>query len=120
VSLSEQLDAAIAAHGMWKAKLKMAITSGKIEAPIATIRADDACAFGKWLGTLPPSLRESAHFGVVKGLHADFHRAAADVASLATTHKATEAAALMSTTGAYTKTSMSLIRAITDWKKAAQ
>ena len=34
----EEIDKAIAAHGMWKTRLKQAIDTGEIDLPVETIR----------------------------------------------------------------------------------
>jgi len=43
--MKEQIDAAMAAHAMWKFKLKTAINGGELPAS-ATVRLDNRCDFG--------------------------------------------------------------------------
>lgn len=115
----EELDKAIAAHGMWKVRLKQAIDTGKIDAPIPTIRQDNQCAFGKWLygDTLSAADKAGTQYKTVKELHAEFHKTAAQVAELATTGKKTEAEKLMAAGGAYADVSAKLTSAMMAWKK---
>lgn len=114
-----ELDKAIGAHGMWKSRLKQAITTGKADAPIDTIRVDNACAFGKWLygPTLSASEKASPDYKTVRDLHAQFHRCAARVAELAQNGKASDAEKMLSLDGEFTLASHKLTQAMMDWKK---
>ena len=71
----ERLNAAIAAHGIYKTRLLDAIDSGDLtEFSAATAGRDDQCAFGKWLHSeIDPSLKASSRYNKVKQLHASFH-----------------------------------------------
>jgi len=114
-----EIDKAIGAHGMWKSRLKQAIATGKADAPLDTIRADNACAFGKWLygPSLSATEKSSAEFLKVRNLHAQFHKCAARVAELAQTGKATEAEKMLSGEGEFAMASHQLTQAMMDWKK---
>jgi methyl-accepting chemotaxis protein len=122
MSLVEELDKAIAAHGMWKARLRTAIDSGTLDLPVETIRANDQCAFGKWLcgSTISPADRSSAHYKTVHRLHSNFHQAAARVADLARQGKKKEAEELMGLGGDFNEASASLVMSIMAWKKSIQ
>lgn len=115
-----EIDKAIAAHGMWKMRLKAAIDSGQVEIPVATICADNQCAFGKWLygATLGPADKATAHYQSVRGLHADFHKLAGKVAQLATAGRKLEAEKLMALGGDFTAVSSKLTAAMVAWKRA--
>jgi hypothetical protein len=78
----EELDKAIAAHGLWKARLKSAIDTRKLETDVETIRSENQCSFGKWLfgPTLTSADRSSLHYVTIKALHAEFHKTAAIIA----------------------------------------
>lgn len=80
----QEIDKAIGAHGMWKGRLKIAIDTGKVDAPVTTIRMDNQCVFGKWLygTTLTSADKSSSDYQAVKTLHAEFHKVAAMVAEL--------------------------------------
>lgn len=115
----EELDKAIGAHGMWKARLKSAIDSGKIDTPIELIRIDNQCAFGKWFygSTISDIDKSSIHYKTIKELHAEFHRVAARVAELAISGKKAEAAKMMAYGGEYSSISSNLTQAMIAWKK---
>lgn len=118
-TMKEEITAAIAAHGMWKARLRTAIDSGKLETPVATIQVDNQCAFGKWLygTTIPADVKSSEHYKKVRELHAQFHKAAGRVAELASTGKKTEAEKSMGVGGEYADVSGKLTYAMMEWNK---
>ena len=116
----EEIDKAIAAHGMWKTRLKQAIDTGEIDLPVATIRTDDHCVFGKWLNgpTHTAVDKASDHYKTVKQLHAEFHKIAAGVAELAVAGHKKEAVKIISLGGEYASVSAKLTAAMKEWKKS--
>ena len=119
---TKEIDKAIGAHGMWKTRLKTAISSGKIDMPVATIRADDQCDFGKWLNgpAIGPALKGSPGFAEVRKLHAEFHQQAARVAVLASEGKKAEAEQAVALTGPFSGASARLTAAMRNWKAAVE
>ncbi|MBK9132100.1 MAG: CZB domain-containing protein [Gammaproteobacteria bacterium] len=115
----EEIDKAIGAHGMWKARLKQAIETGKSEVSADTIRQDNQCNFGKWLyGTsLSATDKSSAHYRSVRELHAEFHKCAARVADLAVTGQKDEAVRMLALGGDFASVSSRLTAAMMEWKK---
>jgi chemoreceptor zinc-binding protein len=115
-----QIDKAIAAHGAWKTRLKTVVDTGTSDTPVATISKDDQCAFGQWLygPTLSAEEKASQHYAAVKGLHAEFHKIAAQVAGAALSGKGPEALAMIDRGGEYARVSGDLTRAMMDWKKS--
>ncbi len=117
--LAEAIGTAIAAHGKWKMRLKGAIESGTLDVPVATVRLDNACPFGKWLyGEIGAEDKASAHYEKVRELHARFHQAAARVAELALAGKKPEASAQLAMGGEFADVSARLTAALLDWKRA--
>lgn len=114
-----EIDKAIGAHGMWKARLKQAIATGKADAPIDVIRKDNECAFGKWLygPSLSAGEKGGAEYKAVRDLHAQFHKCAAQVAELAQGGKKAEAEAMLALNGAFSMASHNLTQAMMNWKK---
>ncbi|MBK7906668.1 MAG: CZB domain-containing protein [Gemmatimonadetes bacterium] len=114
----KEIDKAIGAHGMWKTRLKTAIGTGKIDVPVATIRADDQCEFGKWLAgsAIPAAVKGSPRYAEVRKLHAEFHQQAARVAALATEGKKAEAEQAVALTGPFSGASARLTAAMQGWK----
>lgn len=113
----EELDKGVGAHGMWKTRLKNAINSGTLDVPVEVVRADNQCAFGKWLYSLGASEQSSVHFSTVKNLHGRFHNAAASVAELALAGKKSEATKSIEE-GEYSKASNDLTLAMMAWKRS--
>lgn len=118
--MKEEIKKAIAAHGMWKSRLQNAMDTGHLEVPVATIRVDNQCDFGKWLyGTnINPQLKLSDHYKQVKELHAHFHQIAAKVADLILAGKKAEAGKMMDMQGDYTTASEKLTKNMMDWYKS--
>ena len=72
-------DEAIAAHSAWKNKLKTYLRQPNKSLDANTVASDNQCVLGKWLygeGAKHSALPE---FKELKNLHANFHRAAADL-----------------------------------------
>jgi hypothetical protein len=116
----KEIDQAIAAHGYWKAYLRNAIVTGRIDTPVETIRSDNQCIFGKWLDAsmLIPEEETSYYYIRVKVLHAEFHETAARVAELALAGKKSDAERMMAPGGEYAQISAQLTLAMTEWKKS--
>jgi len=116
----QAIDTAIGAHGMWKARLKSAISTGKSEVPVATIKLDNQCAFGQWLygSTLSATDKATPNYKTVKDLHAEFHKVAAKVADLALSGKKDDAEKILSTE--FSTASIKLTAAMMEWKKISK
>jgi hypothetical protein len=116
----DQINAAIGAHGMWKARLKPAIEKGTSEFSPATIQVDDRCDFGKWLhGAEKTAFKSSPHYTKRVQLHRQFHIVAAKVLSLALNGKRDEALHFLDLQGEFSLASATLTKAMVDWKSAA-
>lgn len=116
----EEIMKAISAHGLWKSRLTQAIETGKTDATVETVRADNQCAFGKWLYgmTLDAKDKLSPHYKEVRALHAKFHEVASYVLELALSGKKQEAQRLLSLDGEYAKVSSQLTTAMSAWTKS--
>lgn len=113
-----EIDKAIGAHGMWKSRLRQAVDTGKFDTPVETVRADDQCAFGKWLygPTLTNTDKASPLYKTVHELHAEFHKMAARVAEHALAGNKGAAESLLSSSGEYALISAKLTQAMVNWK----
>ena len=111
---------AIAAHSAWTAHLRAAIGTGKLDVPVATVRVDNQCQFGKWLNGERHSdaEKQSGHFLKVKHLHAQFHEAASKVAQLAVAGDREAAEKAMNPASDYAKVSSALTAALNKWSAA--
>ena len=115
--MKEAIKKAVAAHSMWKARLRTAIQSGKTDVPVATIKMDNQCEFGKWLHSSASTI-EAKHmnrYKVVKDLHAQFHKMAGQVAELAVEGNRNDAEQLLD--GEYASASVKLTKEMMDWQK---
>lgn len=114
--LSQQITDAIGAHGMWKMRLRTAITTGQSDITPAVAGCSDQCAFGKWLEgrELSADIRAGVPYQVVRRLHADFHRSAGSVLAHALAGRPQQASAAMN--GEFTERSEKLVRALAKWK----
>jgi hypothetical protein len=112
-----EINAAINAHGAWKAKLKSAIDLGKSDTSPDDIKCDDKCAFGKWLynPSLPSSVRDGMPYQVVRRLHAEFHNCASGVLGHALSGHRQDAADVLQ--GEFTQRSEVLVVALNKWKR---
>jgi hypothetical protein len=120
MNMVEEIEKALQAHRLWRAQLKDAIRDRQLNKPIETIRANNMCAFGKWLygSEMPADQKVSSHYKTVIDFHSEFHKVAAEVAQLALAGKAAEAEALMGASGKYLEIAAKLSSALNDWKKA--
>jgi hypothetical protein len=117
MAYSDEIDKAIAAHGMWKQRLLEAITSGSSEFGVGQIQVDNRCDFGKWFYGLPPALRETDQDQKIQKLHAAFHREAARVLDLALKGRKDEAMQALSPGNPYARLTGQLTIALTQWKQ---
>lgn len=115
---SEAIDKAVAAHGMWKQRLRKAIDDGRSDFTVARVSPDNACDFGKWLYSLPPAERSAAHWVEVQALHAQFHTEAARILGLALAGKKAEAEKLLALNSTFASLSSSLTKVMMRWKAA--
>jgi len=118
--VSDQVRAAIGAHGAWKLRLKTAIATGNFPGDPAKVRCDDQCDFGRWLygSNLDESTRAGKPYQVVRRLHAEFHDCAGRVLALAVSGRSAEASALFD--GEYDERSSTLVRALNKWRGELQ
>jgi hypothetical protein len=116
MSLNDEIRAAIAAHGMWKTRLRSAIATAKSEFSPSQLRVDNGCGFGKWIhGITDAKITASPAYQKCLSLHRAFHVAAAEVLSLALAGKKGEAEKAMGVGANYSAVSASLTRAMMEW-----
>jgi hypothetical protein len=110
----------VAAHAKWKHHLKMAIDTAQSDETADEVAHDDRCEFGQWLLSLPKGDQSTAQWQKVRALHAEFHKAAANVLAMALAGKKEEAAAEMAFGGNFAKVSANLTVAMTEWRQSLQ
>ena len=115
----EQINKAIGAHGMWKVRLKDAISTGKSDANPNMVKADNNCEFGKWLyGSIAPELRNTPTYEIIVQYHAEFHKEAGRILQLALEGKKEDADNGMKASSAFASISSSLTSTMIEWKRS--
>jgi methyl-accepting chemotaxis protein len=118
MSIIAEIDKAISAHGLWKARLRQAIATGESEWEVTHVSSDKNCAFGTWLHSLPNAEKARPQWKSIQVLHAEFHLIASQVLALALKGQREEASDAIKSRSAFATTSANLTKAMTDWKEA--
>lgn len=115
-----EIEKAIGSHALWKGRFKAALEARRPMAPREYIVEDDQCEFGIWLRSPALSAEERASEVVraIEGLHAKFHRAAAQVIELAESHREFEVGLSVSPGGAFHEASAALLEALKAWHES--
>ena len=121
MTLDKQISMAIGAHGLWKSRLRSAVSNGIGDLKLNVVRDDHACEFGKWLHgpELDAAVKSSKHHATCADLHHRFHGAAAHVLSLIAAGHKKDAEKALADNGDFDRTSSELTRAMMAWKSAA-
>jgi hypothetical protein len=114
---SEEIDQAIAAHGLWKQRLHAAVTKGASVFRLAQVQVDNGCDFGRWFYGLPAALQEAEQGQAIRHLHAAFHTEAARILHLALNEHVAEAEQALEPGQLYAQLSAQLMQALTGWKQ---
>ncbi|MFH7811998.1 MULTISPECIES: methyl-accepting chemotaxis protein [Acetobacter] len=111
------LSSALIAHAEWKAKLRTAIMRRqKLDAQ--TIAKDNCCMLGKWLyGPARQDYKNMPEFEFCRQKHAEFHRAAGEVAEVINDGYYDEATAMLKAHTPYAEASRSTGAAIMKLKE---
>jgi hypothetical protein len=117
VAGKDEIQKAISAHGMWKARLLTAVNTGSSDFTVAQVSSDQNCDFGKWLyNGIDGTTRSSPHYEEVRRLHAGFHSAAGKVLGSALGGNAPAAkASIEDQKGEYATASSTLTKALMGW-----
>lgn len=121
MSLKDEITAAIGAHGLWKAKLRDAIQTGKSEAVPQVVCLDNKCKFGQWLygPSIPGAAKASGNYKECVELHAKFHVAAAHVLEHALAGRKKEAEVAISEGSEFATLTHKLTDAMMRWRTLA-
>ncbi|WP_143338160.1 methyl-accepting chemotaxis protein [Demequina sp. NBRC 110054] len=115
-STERQITRAIGAHGLWKKRVREAISAGRHSEDLTKVGRDDACAFGRWLAT--DGSRDSNGFHETsRAQHATFHREAAAVLRMLDSGRRAEAAAALEPGGALAEASRLLTATMLQWRR---
>jgi methyl-accepting chemotaxis protein len=113
----EEIDKAIGAHGLWKARIKDAIKSGKSDFKPEVVQQNNQCDFGKWFYALEPAIRRQPVAVEVEALHTEFHKLASGLIKSATTGQKAAAEKGAAEGSPFFDTSMKLVTKMVAWKK---
>ena len=120
MTLTEEIVAAMGAHGHWKGRLRAAVDKGTSTFTVSTVAVDNLCDFGKFLHTkVDPAAKQSAHWRRCQDLHARFHKEAGRVLQLALAGKKGMAEEAMNAHSEFAKVSRELAAAMLKWRSAA-
>jgi len=119
MSLKLRIAQSVTSHSEWKKRLIKAIDSGESEFTPESVCKDDNCEFGKWLYSCSAEDKSSEHYDKVKDLHAEFHKEAAEVLSLALANNKDAARKAISTGSNYLSVSSKLTRQMMVWSREA-
>jgi hypothetical protein len=112
----EEIDEALEAHAQWRNQLQEAISSGKSEFKVDMVSKDNVCPFGQWLYKLSKDEIKNDEPQIVQHLHAEFHKVAGDILSLALAGRKEEALAKLDYKSEYGSAAGKLILAMIGWK----
>lgn len=119
MSIFEEIDKAISAHGSWKHKLRQIIEVGESEYTVEHVSSDRNCGFGKWLHErIPDERKQSDFYHSAVAHHADFHKEAAKVLALGLAGKKEEASQAMSLNSPFAQISAKLTKELKAWQQS--
>ena len=107
---------AIAAHAMWKTRLRTAIDRGSSDLKPEEVSVDNRCDFGRWLYSLPPDEQNVPEVQQIRAMHAAFHREAGEVLRLAKAGQREAAERAMAVRGPFWTVSENLTTGMREWK----
>lgn len=115
---ADAIRSAIAAHGLWKTRFRVAIRDRDRLPDIALVRDETACECGSWLEQeCIAALRGTPAHAEACRRHVDVHRAAAWVVELLLEGKDAAAAAALGHHGEFTRASVGLTTHLMRWQR---
>jgi hypothetical protein len=105
-------DEAIAAHSSWKGKLKTYLRKPDRSLDANAVASDSQCALGKWLYADGAKHSALPEFKELQSLHANFHRAAADLIKRADAGENVAEEAALGANSAFSATSTQVVQVI--------
>ena len=116
---ADAICSAIAAHGLWKTRFRVALRDRDRLPDIALVRDETACECGEWLAhQCTAALRGTPAHAEACRLHIDVHRAAAWVVELLLEGKDATAAAALGHRGEFTRASVGLTTHLMRWQRS--
>lgn len=116
-AIKQNIDKAIASHGMWKMRLKNAIETQTSEFEVSFVRSPHNCEFGKWLDQDKPVLSKFSYYTEVFSLHKQLHEETARIIQLALSSRKEEASKSIAVGSTFSSLSAKLTLTMMNWKK---
>ena len=119
MSMIEEIDKAIGAHGKWKGRLRTAIDTKSSDFKPEIVKTDNNCDFGKWLygPTISSEIKNTQMYREIVKNHALFHGEAGRILQLALQGNIEEAEKGLSVGSTFSSLSSNLTKLMMDWKK---
>ncbi|MFN8589127.1 MAG: CZB domain-containing protein [Candidatus Eisenbacteria bacterium] len=119
MSNQDEIRAAIAAHSLWRTRLRAAIESGRSEWNVEHVARPDQCELGRWLARLAPDESNRERADRVRQLHGKFHAEASKVLELAHSGQGSVAALAMAAGSPFDRLTNELTRELMLWARVA-
>jgi hypothetical protein len=117
MQIEQQIQRAIEAHAEWKVRLNSAIETGRSSHAVAVVCQDNQCELGRWLYDLDAATKSSSRWACVRNTHAQFHREAAGILSLALAGDKQAAKSRMNYSSPFAGLSNRLTAELAAWKR---
>ena len=118
--VSMRLNDAVAAHMIWKTRLRLFLDGHGEKLEAAAVAMDHACDLGKWIYGDGKRYAHLPAFGELRGAHARFHRAAGDVVSQHAQGNKRSAERMLGAGGAFAEASTETVKAIMKLQKTLE
>lgn len=112
-------DQAIAAHGAWKQKLASYLVKPDGSLKPNEISPDNKCPLGQWIHGEGVQHSKLPEYAALKGEHAHFHKAAADIVRKADAGQAMTQETALGAKSEFSVASSAVVMAIMNMKKHA-
>ena len=110
---------AIAAHEEWRTTFEHTVREGGGDLQVEAVRADNRCLLGLWLAATAKADLNPTALKMLRDVHGEFHRAAAQVLALALAGRIREAVHSMAIGTQYGQWSAVLLVALSRYAEAA-
>ena len=115
-----EFNAAVVDHLAWKSTFEESVRRGGNSLEVALVAVDNRCTLGRWLHHQSPQpISNPVALQMLVEVHAEFHRAAANVLALAHAGQTREAVRAMSPDHHYGEWSATLVTALKHYAESA-
>ncbi len=108
----QRAESVVKAHIRWFQELRRAVETGQSEMAPARVATDAECDFGRWVYSDLGALCSPDLFEQIRRIHADFHRTAAAILTLALNDRQAEARARLNSSSDLATLSKCLIQKV--------